>query len=115
MENYQISFIVYIAGVFIASLSQILLKISANKTYSSKIKEYLNIYVISAYGMLFCTTFATIWALKTIDISVGSILETLGYVFVAILSRFILKEKFSVKSKLGYVFIVAGVILFEVL
>lgn len=115
MAEYQISILIYIVAVFVSSVSQIILKKSANKDYSSRIKEYLNIYVISAYSLFILTTFATILALKNIAISTGSVLETLGYVFVAVLSRVLLKEQISRKAKIGYLFIVVGIILFEVL
>ena len=114
MGKVSISIIVYVAAVFVASCSQILLKVSAGKKYSNRIKEYLNVYVIGAYSLFVLTTFATIWALRIIPISVGSALETLGYIFVAILSSVFLKEKISKNALLGYVLIVVGVTLFQV-
>ena len=42
---------IYIFSVFISSVSQILLKTSANKKYESRIREYLNPRVIIAYGI----------------------------------------------------------------
>ena len=36
-------------GTFISAISQVLLKKSAMKTYSSRIREYLNPQVITAY------------------------------------------------------------------
>ena len=50
---------VFLVSVFISSVSQILLKKSADKTYDSKIKEYLNPLVIAAYGMFFCSMLIT--------------------------------------------------------
>ena len=38
-------------SVFISSVSQILLKKAANKTYKDHIREYINPLVIFAYGM----------------------------------------------------------------
>ena len=43
---------IMVCSVFVASVSQILLKISANKTYPSKIKEYLNGYVITGLSLI---------------------------------------------------------------
>ena len=45
-----------VASVIVASLSQILLKKSASKTYTSVIREYLNAYVIIGYGMMVLST-----------------------------------------------------------
>ena len=48
--NEKILFcIIFIFGVFISSISQIILKKSAQKKYENKIKEYLNPRVIFAY------------------------------------------------------------------
>ena len=49
-------------SVVIASFSQVMLKLGAGKTYNSKIREYLNIYVISGYGMLFVSMIITVVA-----------------------------------------------------
>ncbi len=49
-----------VASVVVASLSQILLKKSAVKTYSSVIREYLNPYVIAGYGMMVLSTLLTV-------------------------------------------------------
>ena len=43
-------------SVFISSVSQILLKKAANKTYKDHIREYINPLVIFAYGMFFITS-----------------------------------------------------------
>ena len=41
-----------ILAEFIASSSQMLLKKSAEKSYASVIKEYLNVFVIAGYSLL---------------------------------------------------------------
>ena len=45
--------ILLIVSVIVASFAQILLKKSSMITYSSRIREYLNLYVIVGYGMMF--------------------------------------------------------------
>ena len=55
---------IYLLGVLISSASQILLKKSADKKYSSKIKEYLNLNVIISYTIFFIATLITIFAFK---------------------------------------------------
>lgn len=49
-----------VASVIVASLSQILLKKSASKAYTSVIREYLNAYVIIGYGMMVLSTLLTV-------------------------------------------------------
>ena len=101
---------IYIFSVFISSVSQILLKTSANKKYESKIREYLNPRVIIAYGIFFIATFVTIIAYKGIPLSLGQILETTGYRWASLLGYFILKEKISRRKILGLIVVVAGIV-----
>ena len=52
--NEKILFaLIFVAGVFISSVSQILLKKSAEREYPSKIREYLNPLVIIEAVALF--------------------------------------------------------------
>lgn len=104
---------IFLLSVLISSVSQVMLKKSANKTYDNKIKEYLNPTVIIAYGMFFGATLLTMYAYKVVPLSFGPILESAGYIFVAVLSFFILKERFTWKQTLGMVLILAGIALFS--
>jgi small multidrug resistance pump len=104
---------IFISSVFISSVSQILLKKSANATYSNKLKEYLNSKVISAYTMFFASTLITILAYKYIPLSLGPILESTGYIFVSVLGLIFLKERISAKKAIGMAIIILGVIVFS--
>ena len=104
---------VFIGSVFISSVSQILLKKSADKTYDSKLKEYLNPLVIIAYGMFFCSMLITMYCYRYVDVSAGPILESAGYVFVAVLGYIFLKEKFTAKKVIGMLVLLAGIALFS--
>ena len=105
--------ILFLSAVFISSVSQIMLKKSANKTYESKLKEYMNPWVIIAYGLFFGATLVTVIAYKYIPLSLGPILESAGYFFVTILGMFFLKEKVGKKKALGLLIILAGIIVFN--
>ena len=48
MNRLEISVCILLFSVFISSVSQILLKKAANRTYESPLKEYLNPLVIGA-------------------------------------------------------------------
>ncbi len=102
--------IIYVVSVFISSISQILLKISANTEYKDKLHEYLNPKVIVAYGIFFLATLVTVFAYKGLPLSLGPILETTGYVFISILSRVILKEDINARKLLGLFVVVIGII-----
>ncbi len=113
MNNY-IYVGIFLISVLVSSVSQILLKISAGKTYDSKIKEYLNAPVIIAYGLFFLSTVVTVLAYKYVDLSLGPVLEATGYIWVTLLGYLILKEKVSRKKLLGLVVIIVGIIVFNV-
>ena len=98
-------------GILISAFAQILLKKSSGKEYENRIKEYLNPFVIISYTIFFIATFCSIFAYKVVPLSLGPILGATEYIFVAILSRIILKEKVSVKKSVGLAIIVAGVII----
>ena len=100
---------VYLIGVIISAIAQILLKKSADIPRESKIKEYLNIKTILAYGVFFVATFCTVFSYKYVPLSMGPILGTTEYIFIAILSYYLLKEKISKRKLLGLIAILVGV------
>lgn len=103
-----------IASVLIASCSQIILKKSASKEYSSIIREYLNVRVIVGYGIMFISTILTIFAFKGLDYKNGPIIESLGYIFIMFLSRIFLKEKITKKKVIGNTLILLGILVFYI-
>ena len=111
--NKTIFILIYLAGVFVSSIAQILLKKSAGKKYESVIKEYLNPYVIISYAIFFGATFCTIYAYKGVPLSFGPILAASQYVFIVILSKIFLKEKIGLKKFIGLSVIVAGIIVYS--
>lgn len=114
MDNRQLVFsLIFVLSVFMSSISQVMLKMSANKTYTDKIKEYLNSTVIIAYGLFFLSTIITVFAYKYIDLSTGTILESIGYVFVAVLGYIFLEERFSKKKIIGIFLIIFGIAFFS--
>ena len=112
--NEKILFsLIFVFGVFISSISQIILKKSAQKEYPNKIREYLNARVIFAYIIFFGATLCSIWAYTVIPLSLGPILESSGYIFVAILSWLFLKEKITKQKMLGLSIIIIGIIIYS--
>ena len=113
MNNKGLYIIIFLVSVFISSVSQIMLKKSANVTYESKIKEYLNPKVIIAYGMFFCSSLLTILAYKYVSLSLGPILEASGYIYVSVLGFLVLKEKINIKKIAGMLLILGGIVIFN--
>lgn len=104
---------VFLCSVLISSISQILLKKSANKTYDSTLKEYLNPLVVIAYGMFFCSMMITMYCYNYVEVSAGPIFESAGYIFVGILGYIFLKERFTLKKIIGMILIIVGILVFS--
>lgn len=105
-------FLLGLLSVVIASFSQVMLKLGAGKTYSSKIREYLNGYVITGYGMLFVSMVLTIVAYSGLSYLNVPVIEAVGYVLVPILSYFIFKEKLTKRKVVGILFILTGIFIY---
>ena len=105
-------YILGLLSVTIASFSQILLKKGAMKQYDSFIKEYLNVFVISGYVMMFGSVFLTMIVYRGMDFMNVPVLEAVGYVLVPVLSYLFYKEKLTMKKILGIIFILAGIVVY---
>ena len=99
-------------SVSIASVSQILLKKSTLQKYNSVLKEYLNPWVICGYGMLFLSMLLSVYAYSGVDFKNGPVMESLGNVFVPLLSWLIFGEKLTVRKVAGIFCIMLGIMVF---
>lgn len=105
----------YVLGIFavlIASCSQILLKKGAMKQYDSFIREYVNIYVISGYLLMFGAVLLTTIVYRGINYMNVPVLEAVGYVLVPVFSYLFFKEKLTGKKIAGIVCILAGIFVY---
>lgn len=105
--------VVLLISVLIASISQIILKKSADKKHKNIIREYFNFQVIIGYGLLFLSSILTIISLKGLPYKSVPIIETLGYMYILILSKIFLQEKLTKKKIYGNVIIIIGIIVFN--
>ena len=101
---------IFLFSVFISSVSQIILKKSANIKYENPIREYLNIRVIAAYSIFLLSSFVAIYAYKFVPLSIGPVLESAGYIFVTVLGYIFLKERVGKKKLLGLACILCGIV-----
>lgn len=108
----DIYLLLLLASVVIASLSQIILKKSAQKHYESFVKEYINPYVIIGYGMMVVSTLLTILAYRGLAYKNGPVIESLGYILIMFLSFIFFKERITKKKILGNILILVGVFVF---
>lgn len=113
MQHNNMYIAIFLAAVFISSASQILLKKSAGEAHKNRIREYINVPVVIAYLLFFGTTFLTVEAYKYVPLSMGPILESTGYIWVAVMGSFFLKERLNRKKILGLLLIISGIIVFS--
>ena len=102
--------ILFLVSVLIASFSQVLLKKSANKKYERTIDEYKNKTVLFAYVLFVLSTLLTMFAYRGVNLSLGPMLESVGFVYVAIMSNLMLKEKITKKQVMAICLIMLGII-----
>jgi len=113
MSEYGVSVIILLISVLVASVSQIMLKVSANREHETRIKEYLNPLVIAAYIMLLGSTVLTMLALRHLPLSHQPLYESASYIFVSVMGFLLLKERFTKKKLLGLALILAGIFIFS--
>lgn len=115
-EGFRICFIIMIVCELVSAASQMLLKKSAGMAHESRIREYLNPWVISGYLLLFAAMFMTIRAYAYADQYMHvPMLETFGYVFVLIMGRIFYKDKITGTRLLGMALILTGILVYYAL
>lgn len=105
---------VLVFGVFISSISQVILKKSSAKKHTSFLREYLNPYVIGAYLIFFAATFMSVFAYKVVPLSRGAILDSTGYLFITVLGAIFLGEKINYRKIISLAIIISGIIVFSI-
>ena len=72
--------LIYLTGVFLSSVSQIILKKEAGKPHRSFLAEYLNPAVILSYGIFFGCTFFMFICLDAFALELKRLGNTLGFI-----------------------------------
>jgi len=102
-----------IVSVLAAAGAQMLLKQGAKKEYSSFVRQYLNPWVIGGYGIMGASLLLNIFCLSHgVQVKEVSIIESLSYLFVPLLSWLFFKERISWKKVVAIAVIMAGVAVF---
>ncbi len=101
-----------IFSVFMASLSQTLLKWESGKEHNNFWREYLNPGVIGGYGLLACSMFLTMFAYKKLPLSMTPAFESFSYLFVTFFGVTVFHEKLTIKKVLALALIIAGIVIF---
>ena len=106
-------FMVAFASVLLSCFSQVLLKKSSGEKKKSVIFEYLNVKVISSYGILFACMLLMVYVYSGVEYKYGAIIESLAYLIIMVFSGIFLKEKITKKKIIGNLIIVLGVVIFS--
>ncbi len=114
MDRY-LCWIFMLASVAVATASQMLLKQSARKTYSSTLREYLNPFVIFGYALMVASTLLAVFAYKFgLNYKEGPVIESVGYILIMLLSYLFFKEKITWKKALGNAVVICGIVVFYI-
>lgn len=106
---------ILLVSVFVSAISQVMLKISANRTHTSTVSEYANPWVIGAYTLFVVSTLMTVYAYKEVPLSMGPVLEATSYMYVTVFGVLIFKEHVGPKKLLALALIVGGICAFALL
>ena len=96
-------------STFVSSVSQVILKKAAGKTYESRIREYLNFPVIFAYSLFFVSTLLTVFAYRVVPRASGPLLESSSYIYGTFVGVVIFKEKITKQKVFALVLILAAI------
>jgi multidrug transporter EmrE-like cation transporter len=106
---------ILLGSVFVSAVSQVMLKLSANRTYESTVREYANPLVIGAYTLFVVSTLLTVYAYRQVPLSLGPVLESTSYIYVTAFGALIFKERIGAQKIVALVLIVAGICTFALL
>lgn len=101
--------LIYLFTPLVSAVSQLMLKKAADNPKYTGVRFYFNPMVIFAYVLFFGCMVLNIVALQTLDLSVASVLEASGFLYVMVLGALFLKEKITAKKLIGNALIVAGI------
>ena len=82
-------------------------------TNNSLLRAYMNPSTIFGYLLLLFVTLLNVYAYKYIDLKIAVVLLPITFVFVALLSFAVLKERFTKNNSIGAVIILVGIVAFN--
>jgi len=102
--------LIYLLTPLVSAVSQLVLKKAADSRKNTGLSFYLNAQVMGAYGLFFGCMLLNALALRTLDLTVASVLESSGYIYVMALSSVFLKETVTPRKWIGNGLIIAGIL-----
>lgn len=108
-------YILVISSVFLAACAQMLLKQGACQQYYTWWRQYINGWVVGGYAIMLGTMLMNVFAMsKGVEVKEVSIIESMSYMFVPILSFIFFKERLTWRKVCAIGVIVIGIIIFFV-
>ena len=106
-------YILVILSVFLAACAQMLLKQGARQQYDTWWRQYINGWVIGGYAIMLGTMLMNIFAMsRGVEVKEVSIIESMSYLFVPILSFVIFKERLTWRRVGAIGVIIIGIFVF---
>ena len=101
-----------LSGTFFSAVSEMVVKHTGDIKHQNRIREYLNFRVILSYTIYMLILLLNTWCYTKVDMRYGPVIDTAAYVFVLLLSHFILKEKITKGKIMGNLIIIAGILIY---
>ncbi|MGN1433701.1 MAG: EamA family transporter [Ruminococcus sp.] len=111
--NNILFYVLMFVSAFITAVSQIMLKVSANKKHRHFVFEYLNPYVMLSYAGYVLVLVINVIIYTKIDYRFGVVINSLSTVLIMVLSKLILKETMTKKKIIGNALIILGIACFS--
>ena len=106
-------YIIVILSVFLAACAQMLLKQGARQLYDTWWRQYINGWVIGGYAIMLGTMLMNIFAMsRGVEVKEVSIIESMSYLFVPIVSFVFFREKLSWRRVCAIAVIIIGILVF---
>ena len=103
--------LILLLGNFISSVSQVMLKKAADRSWPSPLREYLNPLVVGAYVLFGLSTVLNILGYRQVDLGLAAVLEATAYIYVTLFGIFLFHERLNRKKILALALILAGILL----
>lgn len=106
-------YLIVILSVFFAACAQMLLKQGACQQYDTWWRQYINGWVIGGYAIMMGAMLMNIYAMsKGVRVQDVSIIESMSYLFIPMLSFAIFKERLTWRKVISIGVIIIGIIVF---
>lgn len=106
-------YVLAICSTFMAAVGQVYLKQYSICEKGKGLRKIFHFYLILSVVFFLCSTFLSIYVLKKLSFTIFYTLTALNFVFIALLSAIVLKEKVDKTKVIGIVIIVLGLVIFN--